>query len=160
MNLGYTETFRRSIDDPEGFWGEAADAVQWDKRWDRVLDASRAPLYRWFAGGRLNTCYNCLDYHVETGRGEQTALIYDSPVTGTVARYSYRELTERVALFAGALRGLGVAKGDTVLLYLPMIPEAVIAMLACARIGASTPSSSADSHPTSSRCASTTPSRR
>jgi propionyl-CoA synthetase len=136
LDLGYTETFRRSIEDPEGFWGEAADAVQWDKRWDRVLDATHAPLYRWFSGGRLNTCYNCLDYHVETGRGEQTALIYDSPVTGTVARYSYRELTERVALFAGALRSLGVAKADTVLLYLPMIPEAVIAMLACARIGA------------------------
>jgi Acyl-coenzyme A synthetases/AMP-(fatty) acid ligases len=128
--------FRRSIEDPEGFWGEAADAVQWDKRWDRVLDTSQAPMYRWFRGGRLNTCYNCLDYHFETGRGEQTALIYDSPVTHTVARYSYRELTERVALFAGALRSLGVAKADTVLLYLPMIPEAVIAMLACARIGA------------------------
>lgn len=136
MSRGYAETFRRSIEDPDGFWGEAADAIQWDKHWDLVLDATRAPLYRWFTGGRLNTCYNCLDYHVETGRGEQTALIYDSPVTGTVARYSYRELTERVALFAGALRALGVAKADTVLLYLPMIPEAVIAMLACARIGA------------------------
>jgi len=134
--VDYAETYRRSIEDPEGFWGEAAEAIQWDRRWDVVLDAARAPLYRWFVGGRLNTCYNCLDYHVETGRGEQTALIYDSPVTGTVSRYSYRELTERVALFAGTLRSLGAAKGDTVLLYLPMIPEAVIAMLACARIGA------------------------
>ena len=134
--MDYAETYRRSIEDPEGFWGEAAEAIQWDRRWDVVLDAARAPLYRWFVGGRLNTCYNCLDYHVETGRGEQTALIYDSPVTGTVSRYSYRELTERVALFAGTLRSLGAAKGDTVLLYLPMIPEAVIAMLACARIGA------------------------
>jgi propionyl-CoA synthetase len=100
------------------------------------LDESDAPLYRWFTGGRLNTCYNALDLHVEQGRGEQDALIYDSPVTGTVQRFTYSELRDEVALFAGALRNLGVERGDTVVIYMPMVPEAVISMLACARIGA------------------------
>ncbi len=134
--LTYREAYRRSLEDPEGFWGERAQALRWERRWDRVLDASRAPLYRWFSGGRINTCYNALDAHVEEGRGEQPALIYDSPVTGTVARLSYRELRERVARFAGALSARGVARGDCVVIYMPMVPEAVVAMLACARIGA------------------------
>ncbi len=132
----YQEIHRRSLADPEGFWGELATAIDWDRKWDRVLDASRAPSYRWFAGGRLNTCYNALDRHVERGRAEQAALIYDSPVTGTVARFSYRELRDQVALFAGALRAQGVRCGERVIIYMPMVPEAVIAMLACARIGA------------------------
>jgi propionyl-CoA synthetase len=132
----YQDVHRRSLTDPEGFWGELASAIDWDRKWVRVLDASRAPSYRWFAGGRLNTCYNALDRHVAQGRAEQVALIYDSPVTGTVARFSYRELCERVALFAGALRAQGVRVGERVILYMPMVPEAVIAMLACARIGA------------------------
>jgi propionyl-CoA synthetase len=132
----YREAYRRSLEDSEGFWGERAEALSWERRWDRVLDASRAPLYRWFAGGRINTCYNALDRHVEQGRGEQPALIYDSPVSGTVAQFSYRELCERVARFAGALTAQGVAHGDCVVIYMPMVPEAVIAMLACARIGA------------------------
>ena len=136
MPKSYAEEFRRSIEEPEAFWAEAAAAVHWDKQWDKVLDDSAAPLYRWFVGGRLNTCYNALDYHVEQGRGDQKALIYDSPVTDTVRSYTYRELTSEVARFAGALQGLGVVKGDTVVIYMPMVPEAVIAMLACARIGA------------------------
>jgi propionyl-CoA synthetase len=132
----YSDAWRRALEDPEGFWGERAQALSWERRWERVLDASRAPFYRWFTGGRLNTCYNALDRHVEQGRGEQAALIYDSPVTGTVARFSYRELRDRVAQFAGALTRQGVARGDRVIIYMPMVPEAVIAMLACARIGA------------------------
>src|SRR5205814_1293909 len=104
--------------------------------WERVLDDARAPLYRWFAGGRLNTCYNALDRHVERGRAEQTALVYDSPVTSTVSTYTYRELRDLVATFAGALARLGVERGDRVVIYMPMVPEAVIAMLACARLGA------------------------
>jgi propionyl-CoA synthetase len=130
------EIHRRSLADPESFWGEAAAAIEWERRWERVLDDSRAPLYRWFAGGRLNTCHNALDRHVEGGRAEQTALIYDSPVTETVATFTYRELREAVARFAGALRALGVDRGDRVIVYMPMVPEAVIAMLACARLGA------------------------
>ncbi len=126
----------RSLADPEGFWGEAAAAVDWIKRWDRVLDASAAPFYRWFAGAELNTCYNAVDRHVAQGRGAQPAIIHDSPVTGSVTTLSYAELQQRVACFAGALRGLGVAKGDRVIVYMPMVPEAAIAMLACARIGA------------------------
>lgn len=132
----YEEVFRRSIEDPEAFWAEAAEEIVWVKRWDKVLDRSSAPFYRWFVGGRLNTCYNCLDRHVENGRAEQVALIYDSPVTGTIRKFTYRELRDRVAVAAGALRDLGVGKGDTVIIYMPMVPEALIAMLACARIGA------------------------
>jgi propionyl-CoA synthetase len=136
MTSRYEETYRRSLADPEGFWAEAAEAIHWEKRWDRVLDDSQAPFYRWFRGGRLNTCYNALDRHVEDGRAEQTALIYDSPVTGQIQKYSYRELRDEVARFAGGLAALGVGKGDRVLLYLPMVPEAAVAMLACARLGA------------------------
>ncbi|MBI5640622.1 MAG: propionyl-CoA synthetase [Nitrospirae bacterium] len=132
----YDEVFQRSISDPEGFWGEAAEAISWYKKWDKVLDDSRKPFYRWFAGGELNTCYNCLDRHVEEGRADQTALIYDSPVTRTIQRFTYRELLDQVSMFAGVLSGLGVAKGDTVIIYMPMIPQAVIAMLACSRLGA------------------------
>ena len=128
--------YRRAQRDPEGFWAEAAQAIHWDKPWQRVLDASRAPFYQWFTGGELNTCYNALDRHVERGRGDQLALIYDSPVTDTICRYTYRELRDQVALFAGVLQAHGVAKGDRVIIYMPMVPEAAIAMLACARLGA------------------------
>jgi len=126
----------RSLRDPEGFWLEAAQAIDWYVPPSQALDASQAPLFRWFRGGQLNTCHNALDRHVEAGRAEQTALIYDSPVTGQVVRYSYRELRDRVALCAGAIAALGVKQGDRVIIYMPMIPEAVIAMLACARLGA------------------------
>jgi propionyl-CoA synthetase len=127
---------RRSLREPEQFWAEAAAEIDWLKPWRRVLDATNAPSYRWFAGGTLNSCYNALDRHVERGRGEQPALLYDSPVTDTRAAFSYRELRDAVAHFAGALVALGVGRGDRVLIYMPMVPEAVIAMLACARIGA------------------------
>jgi propionyl-CoA synthetase len=133
---GYAETYRRSLADPEGFWTEAAAAIDWERRWDKVLDSSRAPFYRWFSGARLNTCWNALDRHVAAGRGGRTALIWDSPVTGRIERFSYAELKEHVARFAGVLAGLGVATGDRVLIYMPMVPEAAVAMLACARIGA------------------------
>lgn len=132
----YDELFRRSIADPEGFWGEAAAGITWHKKWDRVLDDSNKPFYRWFAGGELNTCYNALDRHVEDGRAEQTALIYDSPVTGTKCAFTYLELRDEAARFAGGLRDLGVRKGDSVIIYMPMVPQAVVAMLACARLGA------------------------
>ena len=136
MNSRYDQVYARSMSDPEGFWAEAAEDIYWDKRWDRVLDDTRKPFYRWFAGGVTNTCHNALDRHVEGGRGDQPALIYDSPVTSTVKSFSYRELRDRVAAFAGVLVAHGVAKGDRVLIYMPMIPEAAIAMLGCARIGA------------------------
>ena len=137
MSDRYETVYQQSINDPEGFWAEAADDCHWYKKWDKVLDDSNKPLYRWFVGGELNTCYNALDYHVDDrGRGDRIALIYDSPVTGTIKRYSYAELRDIVARFAGVLTGRGVAKGDRVVIYMPMIPEAVVAMLACARIGA------------------------
>jgi len=128
--------FDRSLKDPAGFWGEAAEAVHWYKKWDKVLDDSRQPFYRWFVGGEVNTCYNALDLHIEEGRGDQPALIYDSPVTSASKTFTYRELRDRVAGFAGALARLGVGKGDRVIIYMPMIPEAAVAMLACARLGA------------------------
>ena len=132
----YEEAFRRSLADPQGFWGEAANAIDWYSEPAAVLDSSNPPFYRWFADGVLNTCFNAVDRHVRDGRGEQAALIYDSPVTGAFATFSYRQLLDEVARFAGVLTSLGTAAGDRVVIYLPMIPEAVVAMLACARIGA------------------------
>src|SRR5207247_4806193 len=132
----FDDIYRRSLDDPESFWGEAAAAIDWDEPWERVLDDSRAPFYSWFSGGRMNSCHNALDRHVEGGRQDQTALIYDSPVTEAVAPFTYRDLRDAVALFAGALAAQGVEHGDRVIVYMPMVPEAVIAMLACARLGA------------------------
>ena len=132
----YDTVYRRSLDHPEKFWADAANHIDWERRWDKVLDASNPPLYRWFAGGRLNTCYNALDRHVENGRAEQPAIIYDSPVTGTQRTFTYRELRDEVALFAGALANNGIGKGDRVIIYMPMVPETVVAMLACARLGA------------------------
>ena len=132
----YAEMYARSIGDPRAFWGEAAEAIHWEKRWSAVLDDSRPPFYRWFPGGELNTCYNALDRHVESGRAEQLALVYDSPVTGTIRRFTYRELRDEVARFAGVLARHGVGRGDRVIVYMPMVPQAVIAMLACARLGA------------------------
>ncbi|MGD0229170.1 MAG: propionyl-CoA synthetase [Syntrophorhabdales bacterium] len=133
---GYSTLYERSINDREGFWGEAADAISWTKRWDKVVDGGNKPFYRWFTGGELNTCYNAVDIHVENGRGDQVAIIYDSPVTGTIQRIRYRELQEAVSRFAGALKARGIEKGDRVVIYMPMIPQALTAMLACARIGA------------------------
>jgi propionyl-CoA synthetase len=136
MRDTYDAVYTRWLNNPVNFWAEAAEAVHWHKKWDRVLDDSRPPFYRWFPGGLLNTCYNALDRHVESGRADQAALIYDSSVTGTVRTFSYRELLDQVARFAGVLAAQGVQKGDRVIVYMPMVPEAIVAMLACARIGA------------------------
>lgn len=127
---------RKSLDHPQEFWAEAAAGIDWETRWDRVLDDTRAPFYRWFTGGRLNTCYNAIDRHVEGSRAEQTAIIYDSPMTGSKRTISYRELRDETALFAGVLAANGIGRGDRVIIYMPMIPEAIIAIMACARIGA------------------------
>ena len=132
----YRATYDRSIRDPEGFWGEAAGLVDWIKKPQRVLDDSNAPFYRWFPDATLNTCFHALDRHVIAGAADRTALIYDSAVTGVKQQFTYAELLADVAAFGGALRALGVEKGDRVVIYMPMIPEAVVAMLACARIGA------------------------
>ena len=132
----YQAQFDRSIEHREDFWGDIAADVHWDKPWDKVLDDSNKPHYRWFSGAEVNTCYNALDLHVAEGRGEQNALIYDSAMTGEVRHYTYRQLTEETAQFAGALAGLGVTRGSRVIIYMPMIPQAAIAMLACARLGA------------------------
>jgi propionyl-CoA synthetase len=132
----YEQIRQASLEDPESFWLDASGAVDWTVTPSRALDSTNAPLYRWFPDGELNVCANALDRHVAAGRGEQPALVHDSPVTGAVTRYTYRELRDEVARFAGVLAGLGVDRGDRVVVYLPMIPEAVIAMLACARLGA------------------------
>ena len=132
----YVSAYRRAIDEPESFWGEAAQDVFWFKKWDSVLANGRPFFYRWFAGGMVNTCYNALDLHLSRGRSRKVALIYHSAVTGTVTKLTYLQLHDLVARFAGALISRGVKKGDRVMIYMPMIPETVIAMLACARIGA------------------------
>ncbi|MCB0292318.1 MAG: propionyl-CoA synthetase [Calditrichaeota bacterium] len=134
--MNYHDVFKRSIEDPEGFWGEQAQAIRWYEAPTTVLSQNEQGFYRWFRGGKMNTAYLALDYHVEQGRGKQTALIYDSPVTDTIRKYTYLELRDEVAKFAGVLAGLGVSKGDRVVIYMPMVPEAAIAMLACARLGA------------------------
>jgi propionyl-CoA synthetase len=132
----YEETYGRWRRDPQGFWLELASDIEWVREPEVVLDDSRAPLYRWFAGGQLNTCFNMLDRHVRDGRADQPALVYDSPVTDQVRTYTYRELLDQTARVAGALAREGVGKGDRVIIYMPMVPEAVIAMMACARLGA------------------------
>ncbi len=136
MSTDYDKIYTRSMEDPEGFWADAAEDLHWYKKWDRVLDDSQQPFYQWYKGGLINTCYNTLDLHVENGRAEQLALIYDSPVTDTIKTFTYRELLDQVARFAGVLASQGVEKGDRVIIYMPMVPETAIAMLACARIGA------------------------
>ncbi len=136
MTNAYDLAHKRSLQDPAGFWGDAAKEIDWYKPWDQVLDASNPPFYRWFSGAMCNTCYNAVDRHVEKGRADQAAIIYDSPVTNTIRTYTYREVQDQVSRLAGVLAGLGVVKGDRVIVYMPMIPEAAFAMLACARIGA------------------------
>ncbi len=132
----YQEAFQESIENPESFWGKAAEEIVWEKKWDKVLDNSNSPFTKWFPGGRLNTCFNAVDHHVNQGRGDQVAVIYDSPVTQTIQKFTYSQLKDRVSRIAGFLKGLGVEKGDTVLIYMPMIPESLMSMLACARLGA------------------------
>jgi propionyl-CoA synthetase len=131
--VAVTHAWRR---DPEGYWAKAAEALAWDRRWDRVFDPALGSFGQWFAGGMLNTCFNALDRHVLAGRGEQDALIWDSPMTGRIVHFTYRQLRDRTARVAGALAALGVQRGDRVVIYMPMVPEAAITMLACARIGA------------------------
>ena len=132
----YDELYSESQSDPAGFWKERAQALPWFDVPPTILSKDANGLYRWFQGGKLNTAYLALDYQEEQGRGEQTALIWDSPVTQSFRQYTYRQLRDEVALFAGGLKGLGVEKGDRVIIYMPMVPEVVIAMLACARLGA------------------------
>ncbi len=132
----FNDIYQQSLADPDAFWGNAADELHWYKKWDKVVDPDAKPAPRWFIGGELNTCYNAVDRHVESGRGDQTAIIYDSPITDQQRKISYRELQQQVADFAGVLASHGANKGDRVIIYMPMIPEAAIAMLACARIGA------------------------
>jgi propionyl-CoA synthetase len=136
MTNPYEIAYQQSIEDPNTFWAKAAEDCHWYKRWDKVLDDSNKPFYRWFRGGQVNTCYNAVDLHIENGRGDQNAIIYDSPVTQTIKKITYNQLRDEVARFAGALAAQGVAKGDRVLIYMPMIPEALVAMLGCARLGA------------------------
>ncbi|MED5396217.1 MAG: propionyl-CoA synthetase [Pseudomonadota bacterium] len=136
MGSNYKDEFDRSLMDPEEFWSEAAQEIDWIKTWNQVIDKSNPPFYRWFPGGVLNTCYNAVDRHVENGRADQVALIYDSPVTDTVKTFTYRKLRNEVATFAGALASRGVSKGERVIIYMPMVPEAIVTMLACARLGA------------------------
>jgi propionyl-CoA synthetase len=136
MTLRYKTLYAEAKNDPIGYWHRQAQRVAWSKPHERVLDDSNPPFYRWYPSAELNTCYNALDRHIEAGHGARAALIYDSPVTNTVKSYSYTELREQVAKLAGAIRALGVKKGDRVIIYMAMTPEAVIAMLACARIGA------------------------
>jgi len=132
----YDSVYRHSLDNPISFWAAAAEAIHWDRRWSTVRDDTKPPFNRWFAGGELNTCYNALDRHIDCGRGKQLALIYDSPVTNTIRRFTFTELRDKVARMAGVLVAQGIKRGDRVIIYMPMVPEAVIGMLACARIGA------------------------
>ena len=132
----YSDIYRRSLSDPEGFWREAAADIDWITPPERILDDSNPPFYRWYPGAVLNVCHNAVDRHVDAGRGDQAAIHYDSPVTGSKRTVTYAELLEQVRAVAGGLKGLGVEQGDRVVIYMPMVPEAVVAMLACARIGA------------------------
>jgi len=134
--MSYVEEAAQALKDPQGFWSDAARGIDWYRPWTAVLDTSREHFPRWFAGAELNTCYNAVDRHVERGFGDQYAIVHDSAMTGAVQRYTYRQLRDEVATFAGGLARLGVKKGDRVVIYMPMIPEALIAMLACARVGA------------------------
>ena len=134
--MGYTEVYERSLADPEGFWMEASEAIDWVKKPSKALFDGAAPLYEWYKDAEVNTCWNAVDRHVAAGRGAQTAIIHDSPVTGIKQKINYSQLRSRVARLAGALRAKGVEKGDRVIIYMPMVPEALEAMLACARLGA------------------------
>ena len=136
MSKKFNEIYQKSIKNPEKFWQEASNDIFWFKKPTKILNKSNPPFYKWFEDGVTNTCYNALDFHIDQGKGNKTALIYDSPITGNKNKFTYDELRSKVSKFAGALSNQGVTKGDRVIIYMPMIPEAVIAMLACARIGA------------------------
>src|SRR6202163_3244869 len=135
-NSRYHQVHARSLADPEGFWGEAARDIDWIEPAKKIFDPSTGPYGRWFAGAVVNTCYNALTRHVAGGRADQVALIHDSPLANSITTFTYSELLEEVQKLAAVMQDFGVAKGDRVILYMPMGREAVIAMLACARIGA------------------------
>ena len=132
----YDEAYGAWLRDPQAYWAAEAFGITWTKKWDKVFDPTLGAFGQWFAGGELNTCYNALDRHVENGRGEQTALIWDSPITGQLKTFTYSELLAKTEKLAGALSALGVVRGDRVVIYMPMVPEAAMSMLACARLGA------------------------
>ena len=134
--MGYREVYQSSKENSEQFWLDAAKAIDWDQFPTKALHDANAPLYEWFTDGMVNTCYNAVDRHVENGRADQTAIIYDSPITGVKDKITYAELKDKVASLAGAMVAKGITKGDRVIVYMPMVPEALVAMLACARIGA------------------------
>jgi propionyl-CoA synthetase len=136
MSSTYSSVFSQSIQNKEDFWSKAAEDVKWIKKPTQILDSSNPPFYKWFKGGKINTCFNALDRHVEEGNGDRTAIIFDSAMTNTKKKFSYKELRDKTAQLAGALQQAGVTKGDRVIIYMPMIPEAIQAMLACSRIGA------------------------
>ena len=136
MKKDLSAIYNQSIENPEEFWGDVAEDVFWFKKPTKILNSSKPPFYKWFEDGTTNTCYNALDLHIDNGKGGKTAIIYDSPITGVKKKFTYNQLKEKVSLFAGALKNQGVTKGDRVIIYMPMIPEAVFAMLACGRIGA------------------------
>ena len=136
MKSKFQEIYESSINNPEKFWKEISNDIFWFKKPTKILNKSNPPFYKWFEDGVTNTCYNALDYHIDQGRGDKVALIYDSPITGNKAKFSFKDLKNKVSKFAGALINQGINKGDRVIIYMPMIPEAVIAMLACGRIGA------------------------
>ena len=136
MSSNFTKIYQESINNPEKFWNDASEDIFWFKRPTKILNKSNPPFYKWYEDGKTNTCYNALDLHIDQGKGAKTALIYDSPITENKSKFTYEELRSKVSKFAGALKNQGVDKGDRVIIYMPMIPEAVVAMLACARIGA------------------------
>ena len=136
MTKNYEEIYNLSIKNKEDFWKKISDDIFWYSKPSKILNTDNPPFYKWFEDGVTNTCYNALDFHIEKGRGEKIAIIYDSPITGVKKKITYNQLRDKVALFAGALKKLGATKGDRIIIYMPMIPEAVIAMLACGRIGA------------------------
>ena len=136
MQGKYKEIYDSSISKKENFWKEIAENIFWYKKPSKILNSSNPPFYKWYEDGTTNTCYNAIDFHIDNGRGEKLAIIYDSPITGSKKTFTYNQLKEKVSLFAGALKNQGIKKGDRVIIYMPMIPEAVIAMLACGRIGA------------------------
>ena len=136
MTAKYNEIYENSIKNPEEFWQEISEDIFWFKKPTKILNKSNPPFYKWFEDGTTNTCYNALDHHINVGRGDKTALIYDSPITGNKAKFTYKELKDKVSKFAGALDNQGIKKGDRVVIYMPMVPEAAVAMLACGRIGA------------------------
>ena len=136
MQGKYKEIYDSSISKKENFWKEVAENIFWYKKPSKILNSSNPPFYKWYEDGTTNTCYNAIDFHIDNGRGEKLAIIYDSPITGSKKTFTYNQLKEKVSLFAGALKNQGINKGDRVIIYMPMIPEAVIAMLACGRIGA------------------------